>query len=211
MQSTCKSCPAGKHSTAAQNVCADNTCTCPNGTAATGQTCDPNGSEHCTSCDFSFHLKSKKCDKNKCRCKGTACQGQNTTIPCAYNDEEVVQETNFNATSHFRGTVTSFAGQMQSAPPNGTYEVKHPSLRIIVKCKRTHKWVSNAGQLDNPPKCVPCGGVNLATQDNHNEPSCFPPSQCPEGYNYNATKANLTQNPCDIAQEGCNNGVISIL
>eukprot|EP00931_Biecheleriopsis_adriatica_P038926 TRINITY_DN22262_c0_g1_i4.p1 TRINITY_DN22262_c0_g1~~TRINITY_DN22262_c0_g1_i4.p1 ORF type:complete len:366 (+),score=65.88 TRINITY_DN22262_c0_g1_i4:248-1345(+) len=68
-----------------------NTCSCTNGTAATGTACTSDNAAICASCASGFHLESDACEASTCICgngiaaTGTACTSHNAAI-CASCD-----------------------------------------------------------------------------------------------------------------------------
>ena len=63
-----------------------NTCTCANGTAATGHACPTDNTEKCSTCDSGYHLDDIACAANQCQCaNGTAAAGTS----CTSNGAEV--------------------------------------------------------------------------------------------------------------------------
>ena len=68
-------CTSGNHMY--QHECISNTCTCDNGTAATGSDCNPNGSEMCTDCNSGYSLSGGQCLATSCICpNGTPRNGE---------------------------------------------------------------------------------------------------------------------------------------
>ena len=70
----CPGCPPGQHRVGCEGTiigtCVQNTCSCSNGTKATGAACTSNGANICTSCQGGFHKSGNNCVQNSCSCDG---------------------------------------------------------------------------------------------------------------------------------------------